>query len=368
MPTFPACAGLIYGNESHHLDHIAPLCALLQMPLIVTEERLALLAKKFYPMVEVVAADYLAIGEYLVSHFNLIFYSIPRDLFDELFFLPQQLLQKKVHTIWCPHGNSDKGHSLFFMEALQKEEMALLYGKQMIDFLQKKSAFQQLKEHVIVGNFRYEFYLKNKEFYDSLVEREITRRLAPAKKIYLYAPTWQDFEKSGSFFDALPHLAENIPPDVNLLVKLHPNLLQQHDWQVEDLVQHYQSQDHILFITDFSPIYPLLSSADVYIGDMSSMGYDFLTFDRPLFFLNQNTRDPLRDPGLYLFRTGIEIKREAYAKIYDTIDHFFQFELRPFSPIRKEVYAYAFGHRKSLEEIKNEIETIVHRYVQSVSL
>jgi hypothetical protein len=101
---------------------------------------------------------------------------------------------------------------------------------------------------------------------------------------------------------------------------------------------------------------------------MSSIGYDFLTFDRPLFFLNQNTRDALHDPGLYLFRTGIEIKREEYAKIYAIIDHFFQFELRPFSQIRKDVYAYAFGHRKLLEEIKEKIETAIQSYMKRVSL
>ena len=79
---------------------------------------------------------------------------------------------------------------------------------------------------------------------------------------------------------------------------------------------------------------------------MSSIGYDFLAFDRPLFFLNQNARDPLTDPGLYLFRCGIEIKKKTIDKIYKSIDDFFQFELRPFSEVRKDVYSYAFGHRK----------------------
>ena len=33
------CAGLIYGPDLHHLDHLAPICSLMNIPLIVTEKR-----------------------------------------------------------------------------------------------------------------------------------------------------------------------------------------------------------------------------------------------------------------------------------------------------------------------------------------
>ena len=354
------CAGLIYGKNAHYLDHIAPLCCLMRMPLLVTEEEIAASARQFYPSIEVLIADYLSIAEFVVSHFDIIFYSMPRDLFDEIFFFAQKLLQKKVHTLWCPHGNSDKGHSIFFMEALHKEEVALVYGKQMIEFLQKKNVFEQLKTHIVSGNYRYEFYLQNKDFYDSIAKSTIQRRLPNVSRTILYAPTWQDYESSGSFFDAMPFLAEKIPSDVNLIIKLHPNLLEQQDAQVQDILDRYASHPHLLFLTDFPPIYLLLDVADVYLGDMSSIGYDFLALDRPLFFLNQNTRDPAKDPGLYLFRCGTEIKKEDYPNIYSIIDDFFHFELRPFSQIRKDVYAYAFGHRKPLNVLSSEIEKALH--------
>lgn len=361
MVQIKKCAGLIYGKMAHHLDHIAPLCALMQIPLIVTEEEIAASARRFYPEIEVITADYLACPEFTVSRFDLLFYSIPRDLFDEIFFLAQTLLQKKVHTIWCPHGNSDKGQSIYHMEALHKEETALVYGKQMIDFLQRKNVFNQLKSHVITSNYRYEIYLKNKAFYDDLAEREIARRLpAQAGRTILYAPTWQDYEQSCSFFDAMPPLAEQLPADRNLIVKLHPNLLENQDLLVEEILDRYRSKDNILFLFDFPPIYPLLNLADVYLGDMSSIGYDFLAFDRPMFFLNQNARDPL-----YLFRCGIEIKKEDYDKIYQKIDNYFHFELRPFSEIRKDVYTYAFGHCKPLETLKEEIEKMLERIAET---
>ncbi len=343
-------AGLIYGPELHHLDHLAPLCSLMGIPLIVTEEKIAQLARRFYPKLEVICPDIFAVAEHLVTHFDIVFYSIPRDLFDEIFFFAQKMMQKKIHTIWVPHGNSDKGNAIFYMEALKKEEAALVYGKQMIDFLQSKHAYEQLKGHVLTGNYRHQFYLKHQAFYDALAEREI--RLPEAEKTILYAPTWRDYERSTSFFDATAPLIDQLPEKYNLIVKLHPNLYIQDELQVQDLIDKYDSKPNVLFLNDFPAIYPVLNRADIYVGDMSSIGYDFLTFDRPMFFLNQNNQEA------YLFRCGIEIKPEQYSDIHQVISRTLQFELRDFSTIRKEVYTYAFGHPKPLHQLKEEIEQL----------
>ncbi len=352
--------GLIYGPDLHHLDHLAPLCTFMKIPLIVTEQKIVDLAQRYYPQLEVIFCDYLTVAQFLVSNFEIVFYSMPRDLFDEVFFFAQKLSQKRVHTIWCPHGNSDKGHSIYYLEALKKEEAALVYGKQLIEFLRHKHVFDQLKGHVITGNFRYQFYLERQAFYDELAEREIVRKLPPAERTLLYAPTWQDYERSSSFFDAAGPLIETLPEKHNLIIKLHPNLYLQEEFKVDALIEQCQDQDNILFVTDFPAIYPLLALADVYIGDMSSIGYDFLVFDRPMFFLNQNVRNPQDDLGLYLFRCGIEIKPEQYREIHQIIDDYFQYELRNFSEIRKEVYMQAFAHDKPLKELKHEIEHLYH--------
>lgn len=348
-------AALIYGPEQHHLDHLAPLAGFLHIPLIVTEEKIAELAKRYYPKLEVILYDYLAIAEYLVAHYDVVFYSMPRDIFDEVFFFAQKMVQKRVHAIWCPHGNSDKGAATFYMEALHKEEAALVYGKQMIEFFKRKKVFDQLKGYVITSNYRYQYYLDHREFYDSLAQKEIARKLPRAQKTLLYAPTWQDYEKSSSFFDAIHPLIQNLPKEYNLIVKLHPNLSLQDEFKVEDVLKQYEDKENVLFLIDFPSIYPLLNLADLYIGDMSSIGYDYLAFDRPMFFLNQNLRDGRSDPGLYLFRCGIEIKPEQYSEIHSIIDNYFHYELRNFSELRHEVYAYAFGHPKNLSELKQEI-------------
>jgi hypothetical protein len=352
------CAALIYGPDLHHLDHLAPLSCFLKIPLIVTEEHIANLARQYYPGLEVVHTDYLTVAQYLVSHFEIIFYSMPRDLFDEVFFFAQKMSQKRIHTIWCPHGNSDKGQAIYYMEALKKEEAALVYGKQMIEFLKRKHVFDQLKGHVITGNYRYRFYRDHQFFYDQLLERKILRQFPQAEKTLLYAPTWQDYEYSTSFFDATIPLIEQLPQQHNLIIKLHPNLHLQEEFKIDEMIHKYQDHPRVLFAPDFFPIYPLLQCADFYIGDMSSIGYDFLVFNRPMFFLNQNARSSENDLGTYLFRCGIEIKPEQYADIHGIIDRYVHFELRDFSEIRKEVYSLAFAAEKPLNQLKEEIEQL----------
>ncbi|MEN9344026.1 MAG: hypothetical protein RLZZ453_813 [Chlamydiota bacterium] len=344
-------AGLIYGDVEHYLDHLAPLCAWIQVPLILTDEGLVDKAKAYYPGLEVVHLEPHIATETLVAHFDAILCCTPRDIFDEVFFFAQQLFQRQVPTIWCPHGNSDKGMHSFYMEALAKEQGALIYGKRMLEFLQVKNVFHQLKGHVMMGNIRRAYFNEHKTFYEHLAESHIGRKLPLAKRTFLYAPTWQDSENNSSFFDAIKPLIETLPDSNNLIVKLHPNLKRQKEFEVEEITDHYSSHPHVLFLENYPPIYSLLNLADVYIGDMSSIGYDFLSFNRPLFFLS-----PHEEKSSYLFRCGIVIEKKDFKNIHQQISHFFDFELRDFSTLRQEVYQLTFCHEKTKEQLKAEVE------------
>ncbi|NGX59957.1 MAG: hypothetical protein KR126chlam3_01117 [Chlamydiae bacterium] len=276
-----AVAGLIYGPEFHHLDHLAPLCALLEIPLILTEQKLAIEAEKFYPDVKIFLWDPNETPEKLVSSFDTIIYSTPRVLFDEVFFFAQHLQRRKIRTIWCPHGNSDKGRNSLFMEALKEEELLLTYGPRIEAFLKEKGVAAPTKR---VGNYRLFYYEKHKKFFDSLLSTS-------EKPSLLYAPTWQDQENNSSFPKIWPLLLE-APKAFSLMVKLHPNLYQQFPEEIGLL-----RKGGVQLIEDFSPIYPLLAKTDLFIGDMSSIGYDFLSFKRPMILL---TRSELTKAGRYV--------------------------------------------------------------------
>jgi CDP-glycerol glycerophosphotransferase (TagB/SpsB family) len=215
------------------------------------------------------------------------------------------------------------------MEALEHDTTAWVYGQKMIDFLKEKKVFNHL-DVTVLGNFRYAYYQKHRAFYDRLVSQAIPT----TKKVILYAPTWKDAENSSSFDEAFPILTKNLPPEYALVIKPHPNF---------SVVEAPQPPG-VFFLRDFPPIYPLLNRTVIYIGDMSSIGYDFLTFNRPMVFLNPNRRDPKNDPGLFLHRCGITVNPENYDKIYDLLDDQAQLSL-----VRKEVYEYTFGNVKQID-------------------
>jgi len=102
METIQA-AGLIYGRQMHHLDHIAPLAMMMGVPLIVTEPQLEELSLKYYPQLEVLCFDYPEVGEKIVQNCDVIFSSLPRDLFDEIVFIAEQLRGKRVLNL-CMEG------------------------------------------------------------------------------------------------------------------------------------------------------------------------------------------------------------------------------------------------------------------------
>jgi len=328
----PSIAGILYGPMQHHLDHLAPLCALLDIPLIVTDEGIAELGRLYYPGLKLIYWDYLEAPQNVVASFDILFCALPRPMFNDAFLLAQALQKKQVKTIWVPHGNSDKGHTSNLMEGLQYDEAALVYGPKMVDFLKMKNSFVQLKDHLVVGNFRLHYYRLHQPFYDSLVRN----RIPQDKKIALYAPTWNDAEASSSLTEALAHLIKAIPEDWRLVVKPHPN---------DPLPQ--AEHPKMLLLTDFPPIYPILEASSTYVGDMSSIGYDFLAFRRPMFFFNPNRRDPATDPGLFLFRCGTVLDPSESYQIFNTSN--------PFASIQEEVYRATFGPERPWEEIRSSI-------------
>ncbi|WP_194847595.1 CDP-glycerol glycerophosphotransferase family protein [Candidatus Neptunochlamydia vexilliferae] len=316
---------LIHGNDKHHLDHLAPLASQLGIPLIVTDVEIETLAKRYYPNLTIFYFDPVSVGTRVVSKFDTVISSLPKDLLDQIFFIPENLQNKKLNYIWCPHGNSDKGHASYFMEGLSKEKQALVYGKRMVDFLKEKGVYEQLEEVKFLGNYRHQYFLSHTPFYQEVVEKEIVSKLPRENKTVLYAPTWKDAENSSSLEAALKPLLEGLPKNWNLIVKPHPNL------EVDIEVQ----KENALILKDFPPIYALLSAVDAYLGDMSSIGYDFLTFRKPMFFLNPNKRCPKKDKGLYLTRCGTLIAQSDFDKIFSIIE---KSDSAPFAKVQEAVY------------------------------
>lgn len=342
----PRAAGVIT-DRAHLLDHLGVLCGLLDIPLLVTDEKTFAHSQRYYPHTKVSLLSALDLSyEYLASHFDLLFTS-DKQWTDSLYPLFQALFRKEMRFVYCPHGNSDKGHSLTPHSAHPFYDLHLVYGNHMSDHLKNTGASQQIRRQIETGNFRYSFYRNQKAFYDALAEEEIFSSLDPSKKNILYAPTWQDGENASSFFEACPLLIEQLPDSFNLLIKLHPLLAERNPGETHQILAQYENHRDVTFIDSFPPIYPLLARSDIYIGDFSSIGYDFLAFDKPLFFLkNANKESPLR-------KCGMEIPPSEKNSIYDFLLTHLADNQTYFSPIRQRTYHYVFGEEKDPAQIRD---------------
>ena len=345
-------AGIITGPQTH-LDHLGVLCAILQIPLIVTEEETYVAAKKYYPQIDVALKDYTELSiDYLAAEFDVLFES-GKFWAAELVPIFQLLYGKKMRAVFCPHGNSDKGHSL---STHVEQDISLVYGDHMIDLLKKTGAYEKINHVVRTGNYRHSFYLKHKEFYDSCAKEEVFSKFDRARPTILYAPTWQDSENPSSFFNSCKDLIEQFTPSYNLVVKLHPFLEKYHPAQTYHILSKYEAHPKVSFLTQFPPIYPLLDFCDIYLGDFSSIGYDFLAFNKPMYFFNPLKADGNKSQGLFLHRCGMEIPQNE--NIYKFLKDSLEYNKNHFSTIRNEVYSYAFGKEIDPFQIKEEIEKV----------
>lgn len=275
------CCALNTGPDFHLLDHIGPLAHSLRMPLFIEEEKNFTLSRHYYPMVETI---HLPEIEYklwfLAERFDALFeckYWQPhlKRLFSDLY-------QKDMRLIFCAHGQSDKGFASRLLHPYATQDACLIYGSLLKEMLQEMDISA---ECIYTGNYRASFYLENKEFYDALAEKEVFSRFPSTQLTLIYAPTWNDADGATSFFASASALCSLFPDHLNLIVKVHPLLEQRDPAQYYRIAHLIEQKPNRILISDFTPIYPLLARSDAYLGDYSSVGYDFLFFKRPMFFL-----------------------------------------------------------------------------------
>lgn len=325
-----ALKGVAYidNTEVHHLDHIGVLAATLEIPLITTDLNLYYLGKQFYPQLDIcfVEAKDLT-NKALANSFDIIFVTnfwLKKD-FNDFF----KISSKKMRYVHCSHGNSDKGQNYPLLNLFLEQDMVLIYGQRMQEFLREHNVF--LEKEVLCGNYRLEYYKKHKKFYDKL----ILPNHFDYKKTVLFAPTWTPLDSC--LFKNTEHLLEDIPDDYCLIFKVHPAFERDHHSHYEKFEKLCKAYKNVMILKDFPAIYPLLDKVDYYVGDASSINYDFLYFNKPMFFINT---DPLVAPT-FIHQTGpmLDMSQSIFKQIK---------ELLPNDNLYKEIRKNVF--RKTFEE------------------
>ncbi len=334
---------VVHMGVDTYLDHLGVLAILLDIPMIVTDPDTFQLAKKFYPKLNCILKDPLDVSlQFLADNYDVIIMS-GRFLSDEMLPLFDMLFRKKMRMIYCPHGNSDKGHSL---KDHPSQDISLVYGQHMLDLLEKTGALAKISSYVITGNFRAHFYLANKSYYDSIAQNMLGPQLDKKKKTLLYAPTWANKENTSSFFSKCEEIIERLHPQFNLVIKLHPWLEDQAFAQTNYVREKYAKIGNVIFLSHFPMIYPLLNLCDGYLGDFSSIGYDMLFFAKPMFFFGSNRGA--------IYHCGQEVPENV--DVLSFIAGNWEWNATHFISTRKETYDYTFGREQSGEEISQEIK------------
>lgn len=339
----------------HYMDHLAVVAIMMDIPYLFIDEETYLMAKRYYPNLNACLREYQEFSpEYLIENYDVSFMS---DLWDrntmrQKFQLLEKQYQKSWRNVHCPHGFSDKG---FYLAKAAMEDIVLLYGKNMIDQLHTYGCWENVHQYIICGNYRYTYYLQNAEFYNSIFEEEIQSHFEKKQPLILYAPTWVDSEQSSSFFEACSQILDALPSEYNIIIKLHPRLELDDVVNYHRIIGEYENKTNVFFLTNYPLIFPILARTDIYIGDMSSIGYDFLIFDKPLFLLNKQNRDPETDRGLLLFKCGTEIKPHQYSDLFNIIEKSLPDDAKNFSYLRKKMWDYTFGKQRPFSDIRADV-------------
>lgn len=303
---------VIWEESPHFLDHLAPLAIWLELPLLVASLDDYTLVRRYYPKaaVELLEGREMVLSQ-LLSRYNLLLYSTfnRKALEREFRAWPQPV--EKLKTIFVPHGNSDKsGHLPLFAE----EEALLVYGDRMRDFINTQGL-----RHIVVGNWR---------------QREVSppyeRNFSTHRPVILYAPS------IGEFKPEVLALQEHY----TLLLKLHPR----DERERPGILASLKKSDHVHIVENYPPIYPLLQHVDLYLGDISSVGYDFLYFDKPLVFLCNTP--------LYSHKFG---RVSSLLTLADDVRVALQEDQKAYTEARRAGYNYTFAPRPSREAVLQEL-------------
>ena len=333
-------AALYTSPSASFIDHIAPLASLLKIPLLVTEEEHALKIATYYPEVELHHWPDLPLRlEELCAKFDtLIECGYWADEFRRCL---ETLYGKKMHLIFCPHGQSDKGYLAPLLAPYAKQEKVLLYGDLMKEMLSDLKI--ALPKHAVVGNYRKLYYERHRARHLKWAQERIFSKLDPSCPTLLYAPTWNDLDQASTFFEGVERLIEQKSASWNLLIKAHPLLLQKEPARFYRL---NLEKKGVVVDCDFPLIYPLLERSAAYLGDYSSIGYDALSFDKPLFFL---TKPQLPEARLHACGEVLDPKENLFEKILQKIPQAGRFQKN-----REALYQKAFAKgadvRQAVEE------------------
>ena len=239
------------------------------------------------------------------------------------------LKEKKHKDILLQHGMAgikklgidiDPKNQSFRLRKPEKFDMIFIEGKKEKEILAK--AWQIEAEHF------YETGLpRNDELYQIREEKVLTIKKSLKvpfdKKVILYAPTFREFYKDGSFDNIIQNpfdfekMKKELENDYVLVVTAH--------YQVGKLLGIPKDNSFIINAFDYPYINDLLMIADILISDYSSVVWDYSILERPLLCFGYDYDRYVQERGTYLdlnqiFFNGVIKTQEQLIEVIRNMD------------------------------------------------
>ena len=345
----------------HHVEHLAPICALMDLPMITCDSPGQAAAIACYPDIRAVIVPGPKVADVIERmcatlremEIGVVYYC---DLIERpalrRYFRDRAAPPRVVH---CPHGFSEKRQLWARQVAFQ--DVALLSGRHSVDQLAQMGVDRPECTILLAGDRRRLYFQQHRDFF----ARKRTAWGVPhddSRRTILYAPTWDDRIGSSSFFSAFAAMTEHVPQGSRLIVKMHPHLEKKSD-EVGKAVARCAGRDDVVIVRNCPLVHPFLECADVFVGDMSALAYDFLAYNRPMFFLNQaagSAQDPAES---LLFQCGTTIEPRRYAEVYASIEQDSQHDATRFARARHALDEYTYLPARPPSELRAAIAEVL---------
>ncbi len=191
---------------------------------------------------------------------------------------------KDIKHVQVFHGPNDKKYN-YIKEVLEYD----------LFFIPGYDAYERYKKQDLLkrGTGTLIGYPKLDRVFRGELDRDyelIKMGLDPSKKTILYAPTWHDRALNSSWKSFRNVFVVNIPANLNVIVKPHPNISRYMEKQLNEFRKRLLCSPNTRLFENSSDTVPLMAASDLLIGDVSGITREYLAFKRPFVFLSNKPR------------------------------------------------------------------------------
>lgn len=208
--------------------------------------------------------------------------------------LREQEIGSRANAVQIFHGMSDKPFT--YERDFSGYKLCLCVGQRQLDRLMHHLPNRAMR-WAMVGYPKFDHV------------PSLPALFANGKKTVIYCPTWRKGGLSSiERFFAHPQVIASLAGDYNVIVKPHPNLFNSarefYDPEIVELLQRIPG----ITLVRSGNVMPWFAQADLFLGDISASGYEWLYFAKPMVFLNPQPQRlrfvPDIDSVTYLWQCG----------------------------------------------------------------